>query len=178
MFCIWQFQYINSTKGIKELDLLIANCSPDSAFHILPTIPQTFPHFWIPHFTFRIPQFRILPMTDQRRRTPQDTIPDMCRYVSSCYAEVFSKWKDKTHRVLLFCHRTYVGVQLWLPTGENNENDQNHRLVFLTFCGIITDRWKLRNKLKSSIGDFNSLWKITDRWNYLAIQKSPISENK
>jgi len=49
--------------GIKELDFLIGNYSPDSAFHILPTIPQTFPHFRIPHFTFRIPQFRILPMT-------------------------------------------------------------------------------------------------------------------
>ena len=34
-----------------------------SAFRVLPTIPQTFPHFWIPHFTFRIPQFRILPIT-------------------------------------------------------------------------------------------------------------------
>ena len=28
------------------------------AFRILPTIPQTLPHFWIPHFTFHIPQFR------------------------------------------------------------------------------------------------------------------------
>jgi len=28
-----------------------------SAFLVLPTIPQTFPHFWIPHFTFRIPHF-------------------------------------------------------------------------------------------------------------------------
>jgi len=35
-----------------------------SAFRVLPTIPQTFPHFWILHFTFRIPQFRILPITD------------------------------------------------------------------------------------------------------------------
>jgi len=42
---------------------LIGSNSQDSAFHILPTILQTFPHFWIPHFTFRIPQFRILPMT-------------------------------------------------------------------------------------------------------------------
>jgi len=33
-----------------------------STFRVLPTIPQTFPHFWIPHFTFGIPQFRILPM--------------------------------------------------------------------------------------------------------------------
>ena len=28
-----------------------------SAFRVLPTIPQTFPHFWILHFTFRIPHF-------------------------------------------------------------------------------------------------------------------------
>jgi len=27
------------------------------AFRVLPTIPQTSPHFWIPHFTFRIPHF-------------------------------------------------------------------------------------------------------------------------
>jgi len=33
--------------------------SQDSAFHTLHTILQTFPHFWIPRFTFRIPQFRI-----------------------------------------------------------------------------------------------------------------------
>jgi len=30
-----------------------------SAFRVLPTIPQTFPHFWIPHFTFRIPHSAI-----------------------------------------------------------------------------------------------------------------------
>jgi len=30
-----------------------------SAFRILPTIPHPFPQFSIPHFTFRIPQFRI-----------------------------------------------------------------------------------------------------------------------
>jgi len=34
-----------------------------SAFRVLPTIPQTFPHFWIQHFTFCLPQFRILPIT-------------------------------------------------------------------------------------------------------------------
>jgi len=34
-----------------------------SAFRILSTIPHPFPHFSIPHFTFRIPQFRILPTT-------------------------------------------------------------------------------------------------------------------
>jgi len=30
-----------------------------SAFRILRTVPQTFPHFWIPHFTFRIPHSAI-----------------------------------------------------------------------------------------------------------------------
>jgi len=30
-----------------------------SAFRILPTIPHPFPHFSIPHFTFRIPRSAI-----------------------------------------------------------------------------------------------------------------------
>jgi len=36
----------------------------NSAFRILPTIPQSFPHYWIPHFTFRIPHSAILHFTN------------------------------------------------------------------------------------------------------------------
>jgi len=35
-----------------------------SAIRILPTIPQTFPHFWIPHFTFHIPHSAIVHFTN------------------------------------------------------------------------------------------------------------------
>jgi len=45
-------------------------------FRILPTIPQMFPHFWIPHFTFRIPQFRILPMTVETNTTESKAITE------------------------------------------------------------------------------------------------------
>jgi len=37
----------------------------NKTFHILPTIPQTFLHFWIPHFTFHIPHCKVLG-SDQR----------------------------------------------------------------------------------------------------------------
>jgi len=37
-----------------------------SAFRVLPTIPQTFSHFWIPHFTFHIPDSSIPHFTNNR----------------------------------------------------------------------------------------------------------------
>jgi len=39
-----------------------------SAFRILPTIPHPFPHFSIPHFTFRIPHSAIPHFTNDLRR--------------------------------------------------------------------------------------------------------------
>ena len=58
----------------KSLTYLLTYLLQDFAFH------KTFPHFWIPHFTSRIPQFWILPVTTSVVRYPR-YLDTYCQYL-------------------------------------------------------------------------------------------------
>ena len=68
-FAFLQWWFIGTRNMICQ-SWLVRGCSGDqgfsrwgrfkfSTFHILPTIPHSFPQFSIPHFTFRIPRSAI-----------------------------------------------------------------------------------------------------------------------
>ena len=72
--CITQLARCSTSHGfICELTRVIIsqNTLIRVPFCILPAIPQPLLASFIPHFTFRIPQFRILPMTSTVLSTRQ-----------------------------------------------------------------------------------------------------------
>jgi len=78
------------------LNLKAVHLAAHSAFRILPTVPQTFPHFWIPHFTFRIPHSAIPHFTNTL--TSDSSANLFCNI--ACIAHVAVCWQHS-----VYCYR-------------------------------------------------------------------------